>query len=193
MKIEGEKVVVFICADEERKEAMIELLSGKSITAGECTLNHINIRKNIKDYKKKVDYINPKGISSELTVRNYLIFYGMVSGVYYEGMIDEFSELLAELEMEEVLDKKVSELSRQEQILVRCIAARLKKVELLLGNHILENKTADEQKQLLNFLDQYFIKKSCMCILFENQKEDVDKVIDEVMLIEDSIRSGNRM
>ena len=193
MKIEGEKVVVFICADEERKEAMIELLSGKSITAGECPLNHVNIRKSIEDYKKKVDYINPKGISSELTVRNYLIFYGMVSGVYYEGMIDEFSELLAELEMEEVLDKKVSELSRQEQILVRCIAARLKKVELLLGNHILENKTADEQKQLLNFLDRYFIKKSCMCILFENQKEDVDKVIDEVMLIEDSIGSGNRM
>ncbi|MBQ2799810.1 MAG: hypothetical protein IJF03_00295 [Lachnospiraceae bacterium] len=185
LELEGEKIVAIICSDEKIRETILQLLSGKNIATGECILNHISTTKSIKEYKKKVDCINPKEISSQLTVRNYLIFYGMVSDIYSEKLVEEFSDIFKALQMEEVLDKKVDELSCFERILVRCVAARLKKVELLLGNHILENKTAEEQIQLLNFLKQYFVKNSCKCILFENEKENIDRIIDEVMVIED--------
>lgn len=164
------------------------MLCGKTTTTGECILNHISQLKNIKDYKKKVDCINLEEIHSELTVRNYLTFYGMVSGIYSEEMMLETTCLLAKLQLEEIFDKKVNELSSNERILVRCIAARLKKVELLLCIHILENKTADEQATLLNFLNQYFVKNSCMCILFEKNKKNVDKSIDEVIVIDDLLK-----
>ncbi len=184
LELEGEKIVAIICSDEKIREIMLQLLSGKNISVGESILNHISTEKNIKEYKKKVDCINPKEISSQLTVRNYLIFYGMVSGVYSEKLVEEFSDIFKALQMEEVLDKKVDELSCFERILVRCVAARLKRVELLLGNHILANRTAEEQIQLLNFLEQYFVKNSCKCVLFECEKENIDRMIDEVMVVE---------
>ena len=69
-------------------------------------------RDNRKAYKKKVDFVNPKDIDSELTVKQYLTFYTMVSGSYHDGTTEELIKVFTELHKEQIINKKVNELSQ---------------------------------------------------------------------------------
>lgn len=182
--LEDYKIVALVCKDQKVRETLIALMSGRGDIGGDCVINNLGMRENLREYKRKVDYINPREIISELTVRDYLVFFGMISGVYHEGMVEEILDMLVDVQMQGIMDRKVSELSDYEQIIVRCIASRLKKVEMLLANNIFETGTTEERKQLQSFLLKNFVENSCLCVLFENNRENIQNMVDEVILIE---------
>lgn len=140
-------------------------------------------RDNRKAYKKKVDFVNPKDIDSELTVKQYLTFYTMVSGSYHDGTTEELIKVFTELHKEQIINKKVNELSQKDRIIVRCIAAYLRNIKLLLSKNLLAYRTEEEKGEILEFLQKYFVKKSCYCILFEDNKECTSDIIDDVRQI----------
>lgn len=177
------KVVVVICEDEETQQQLISLMSGCGEMEGSCVLDGISINEDRKIYKKNVDFINTEAIDSELTVKDYLIFYTMVSANYHKDILEEVTKLFYEIHKEDIMDKKINELSEQNRIIVRCVAAHLKNVKLLLGKNLLEIKTEEEKKELLEFLQKYFVENSCYCILFEEHKKCADHMVNDVIQI----------
>ena len=56
-----------------------------------------------KKHNKKVDVIDIDKIDSDLCVRNYLVFYTMVMGVYENDTIQEFTTLFQQIGMDRII------------------------------------------------------------------------------------------
>lgn len=182
MPFDEYKIIVLICEDEIRKQQLISLFSGRGDVPGICKLDNISTNENCISYKRKVDFIDPKEIDSELTVKEYLIFYTMVSGYYHEGTLEELAKVFLDLHKQEIMSKKVNELARQDQVLVRCITSLFKNLSLLVSKDLLDGQL-DDNIEILEFLEKYFVKKSCYCILFEDSIESTENVSVEVIRI----------
>lgn len=174
---EGE-IIHIICDDAEKRNDLIALISGKKSDSGVCALNGINTKADLEQYKKKVDMIDLKKVNSTLTVKDYIVFYAMVTGIYHEKTIEELNSLLMKNQMEHLLDTPVNALSNIEKIKVRCIAAYMKQVNCLVGEDLLSELDWLQKEAFYEFLEEYFIKEHCLCVLFDNmQEEECEKEI----------------
>lgn len=120
--------------------------------------------------QKKIDVIDIAKIESNLTVKNYIVFYAMVTGVYHDKTIAELTSLLIQNEMGDVLDTVVNKLSNIEKIKVRGIAAYMKQINCLVGKEILDELEEMQRKEIMEFLEKNFVKNDCSCLLFEKMK-----------------------
>lgn len=157
------KILVVVRGKKEYEQQLISLLT-KSMEDEIYTDDERNL------YQKKIDYIDPESIDSALKVRDFLIFYAMISQNYnasvFEKQIHEFCKLCKE----DIMDKCVNELSRQDQIVVRCMIAYMRKVKILFGKDFLKQVTKEEREKLTTFLKKYFVDNSSYCILLEDSK-----------------------
>lgn len=127
-----------------------------------------------------VDVIDMEKIDSTLTVKNYVVFYAMITGIYSDKTIDKLTELLLQNEMEDVLDSPVNSLSNIEKIKVRCLAAYMKHISCLVGKGLLDGLEQMQKETFYAFLREYFIQNQCICLLFDNmqgQENEFSKVI----------------
>lgn len=152
LQFDEAKTVMFVMENKGQRENLLLLLLGKKQNLGNCAIADSSVLTDMKAYKKKMDYIDPQKIDSDLSVKKYLVFFSMVSGVYGEDTVEKITKLLQQIDLEEKLDASVNDLSRQEKILVRSIAASLKEVDLLVADRVLVEGKKEENKQLVSFL-----------------------------------------
>lgn len=172
-----------ICEDPEKRNDLICLIGGRQVDGGICVLNGIDTKEHLKEYKKKVDIIDIEKIDSTLPVKDYMVFYTMVTGIYTDKTIDEITALLIENEMKHVWNMAVNELSIIEKIKVRCIAAYMKEISCLVGKSLLDGMDPIQREKFYAFLKEYFIKKHCLCLLFDNMKQQEKEEIDHTLVI----------
>ncbi len=168
-----------MCKDVQMKEDLLELLTGHNVENGECILNDIDSVERIKEYKKMVDLIDLNRVESSLSVKNYLIFYTMVVGIYHDKTAEELVTLFSEIDMEDFLEKSVNDLNNEDRIRIRCIAAYLRKVKCLIGKDLLAQLEAWQIDNVLSFLKKIIVDKSGTCILLEDLArcgDDIDAV-----------------
>jgi len=170
LEFTNDGIVEILCDNPKQKKDLIELIAGIEPKNGVSILDNMDTLKTPEKYKKNVDIIDPDKIVSTLNVKNYIIFFTMVTGVYHDEIKQELIELFGQIGLQELLDKTVNELSREERIKVRCIASRLKKVKCLIGKDIMEDMNSEQIDKMLRFLRQHICNKKCLCLLFENKK-----------------------
>lgn len=182
LEFDNNGIVEILCENNAKRKALMELIAGVENINGVSTLDYVDTLKDPEEYKKRVDMIDPEKIVSTLNVKNYIVFFAMVMGIYHESTIEELTNLLCQNGMEDLLDKSVNELSREEKIKVRCIASCLKQVECLVGKDILEDLEPVQIEGMLKFLREHFCDKQCVCLLFEN-KRMAESSVNEVYTI----------
>lgn len=155
------KILVIVCGKKEYEQQLISLLT-KSMEYEKHTDDERNL------YQKKIDYIDPERIDSALKVRDFLIFYAMVSQNYNECIFEKQIHEFCKLCKEDIMEKSVNELSRQDKIVVRCMIAYMRKVKILFGKDFLKEVTKEERERLTIFLKKYFVDNSSRCILLEH-------------------------
>lgn len=176
----GGGILHVICSDTEKKEKLISLIGGTQKDGGISVLDGVDTKEHLKEYKKMVDVIDIEKIDSTLTVKNYIVFYAMVTGIYSDKTIDKLTELLLQNGMENVLDMPVNALSDMEKIKVRCLAAYMKHISCLVGKGLLDCLEQMQKDTFYDFLREYFIQNQCMCLLFDNmqcQENEFGKVV----------------
>lgn len=172
-------IVHVICDDPQKKNDLITLIGGRQISGGICVLNGVDTKAHLEEYKKKVDVIDIEKIESTLKVKDYIVFYAMVTDIYSEDFAEKLKTVLIENDMEYVWNTKVNELSNIEKIKVRCIAAYLKQVRCLVGKNLLNGLDQIQRETFYAFLKEYFIKSHCLCLLFDNiqKNEEYDRIL----------------
>lgn len=171
-----------ICDDEEKRENLIALIGGMCSSGGICVLDGVDTKEHLKEYKKKIDVVDLDRVDSTLTVKNYIMFYAMVTGIYSDKTVDILTELLAQNEMENVMDTPVNKLGNIEKVIVRCMAAYMKHISCLVGKGLLDGLNRVQQEEFYTFLKQYFIPEHCLCLLFDSGQHSADSG-DEIFLI----------
>lgn len=134
------------------------------------TCNDMDKRNNLISLvgkKKKIDIIDIEKINSNLTVKDYIVFYTMVTSVYHDNTIDELTSLFIQNEMEYMLDTMVNALSHIEKIKIRCIAAYMKQINCLVGKGLLDELEQNQKEEFVKFLEENFVKNYCLCLLFD--------------------------
>lgn len=168
-----------VCDDIEKRNDLISLIGGTQQNGGICVLNGVDTKEHLKEYRKKVDVIDIDKVDSTLTVRNYLIFYAMITGIYSDKTLDKLTELLMQNNMGDILDTPVNKLNHMEKIKVRCLAAYMKHISCLVGKGLLDGLEKMQKETFYAFLKEYFIQNQCLCLLFDNmqhQENEFDKV-----------------
>lgn len=184
LQFDEAETVMFVMENKRQREDLLALLLGKKQNLGNCAIANASVLTDIKEYKKKIDYIDPQKIDSNMSVQKYLVFFAMLCGVYSEDTVDKVAKQLKKIKMEEKLDEIVNHLSRQEKILVRSIAASLKEVDLLVADQILLEGQKEENRRLVSFLKENFVNQDCLCILVEDKEKPVDEtIVDKIIII----------
>lgn len=184
LQFDEAETVMFVMENKRQREDLLALLLGKKRNLGNCAIANASVLTDIKEYKKKIDYIDPQKIDSNMSVQKYLVFFAMLCGVYSEDTVDKVAKQLKKIKMEEKLDEIVNHLSRQEKILVRSIAASLKEVDLLVADQILLEGQKEENRRLVSFLKENFVNQDCLCILVEDKEKPVDEtIVDKIIII----------
>lgn len=182
LEIENNGIIEIVCENTDKKKDLIELITGTQVKRGVCVLGDVNTEHHLDEYRRKVDIIDVDRVDSTLNVRNYLVFYTMVTGVYYDKTIDELTQLFREIGIEDLLDKPLNDLNKVEKIRVRCLAAYMKQINCLVGKDMLEDLEPRQKESVISFLKKYFHKNECLCLLFENVGLH-EKGVDEVLVI----------
>ena len=184
LQFDEAETVMFVMENKRQREDLLALLLGKKRNLGNCAIANASVLTDIKEYKKKIDYIDPQKIDSNMSVQKYLVFFAMLCGVYSEDTVDKVAKQLKKIKMAEKLDEIVNHLSRQEKILVRSIAASLKEVDLLVADQILLEGQKEENRRLVSFLKENFVNQDCLCILVEDKEKPVDEtIVDKIIII----------
>lgn len=183
LELANDGIVEIVCEDEDKKKDLIELISGMQVEHGSCRMGDIATDTHLKEYKKMVDLIDMDRVESTLSVKDYLVFYAMVKGIYEDGMSEAFTELLRQMDMPDVVEKQLNTLSRLEKIKVRAVASYLKKVNCLVCKDVLEELEFTQQRNVISFLKDYFCRKHCLCLLFEKGEAQLDGQVDTVLVI----------
>lgn len=183
LEIENNGIIQIVCENADKKKDLIELVTGIQVERGVCVLGEVDTKNHLKEYKRKVDLIDIDKVNSTLNVKNYLVFYTMVTGVYHNQTIDEMTQLFHRIDMEDILDKPLNDLSRMEKIKVRCLAAYMKQITCLVGKDILEDLELKQKENIISFLGEYFRKNHCLCLLIENHQLQTEENVDAVFVI----------
>ncbi len=183
LEMENNGIVEIVCENEEKRRDLMELVTGTQVERGVCVLGDVDTKHQLKEYKKKVDMVDPDKVDSTLSVQNYLVFYAMVTGAYHNETIEEMTQLFQTIGLEELLDKPINDISRIEKIKVRCLAAYMKRITCLVGKNLLDELEPEQKENIISFLGEYFRKNQCLCLLFENQKWQIKEKVDEVFVI----------
>lgn len=183
LELANDGIVEIVCEDEEKKKDLIELICGMQVEHGVCRLGDIDTDTHLKEYKKMVDLIDMDRVESTLSVKDYLVFYAMVKGIYEDGMAEAFTELFCQVDMPDVVEKPLNSLSRLEKIKVRAVASYLKQVNCLVCKDVLEELEITQQGNVISFLKNYFCRKQCLCLLFEKGEVQLGEQVDTVLVI----------
>ena len=142
LDINNKGIIYIVCKNAEQKQALMDLV-----------IHYF------KKHNKKVDVIDIDKIDSDLCVRNYLVFYTMVMGVYENDTIQEFTTLFQQIGMDRILDKPINELNKLEKIKV------------------------EQQEDIITFFEKYLKKSQCLCLLFESRKLQREEDVDAVFVV----------
>ena len=163
-------VVQIICADTQKRDELISLMCGNSSNGDICILDGVSTKEQIKEYRKKIDVIDLNKISSTLTVKNYIIFYLMITNMYNNNTVKQLEALLIENNKQEILDTPINELSNIDKIIVRCLLSHMKHISCLLGKSLLNELSQPQKDIFVTFLNEYFTKNHCLCLLFDEKQ-----------------------
>lgn len=100
------------------------------MTEGKITFNNKKIDYNVTD---KIGFLTEeRSLLTKLTVREQVLYYGNLKGMYDKEIIEKVEKLLKEFEIEDYMDKKIKELSKGNQQKIQFITAIMNDPKLLI-------------------------------------------------------------
>ena len=154
------------------------ILLGRNESSEECLVKNVSSQENRSEYTKLVECIDIKEMHSELSVKDYLYFYMMVSGCYTTDAEYIIQTFLCKTGQEGILSEKIDVLSKEQKIVVRFLAAYLKGVRVFIGANLLATLQSDSKRVVICFLKRFTAVYGTQCILLEEHWDRNDQTAD---------------
>ena len=145
-------------------------MCGNASNGDICIMDGVSTQEQLNEYRKKIDVVDLNKISSTLTVKNYIVFYSMITNIYSNDTIKELEKLLLENNKDEIVDTPINQLNNIDKIIVRCLLSHMKHINCLLGKNLLDNLSQPQKDIFITFLNEYFTKNHCLCLLFDEKQ-----------------------
>lgn len=123
-----------------------------------------------------------RSLLTKLTVKEQIIYYGILKGMYEEEIVKRLAELLEEFEIEEYRNRKIKELSKGNQQKIQFIAAIINNPKLLI---------LDEPFTGLDPINVAMFKKhirklqknGCAIIFSSHQMEHIEEFCEKLTIL----------
>ena len=147
---------------------------------GAVTLNGKQIDYGVTD---KIGFLTEeRSLLTKLTVKEQVIYYGILKGMYEDEILKRLDELLKEFEIEEYKDRKIKELSKGNQQKIQFIAAIINKPKLLILD---EPFTGLDPINVAMFKKHIrkLQKEGCSIIFSSHQMEHIEEFCEKLTIL----------
>ena len=140
---------------------------------------------------KKIDYsltdkigflTEERSLLTKMTVKEQIIFYGILKGMREAEILERLDELLKEFEIEEYKNRKIKELSKGNQQKIQFIAAIINKPKLLILDEPftgLDPINVELFKKYIRKLQ----KSGCSIIFSSHQMEHIEEFCEKMVIL----------
>lgn len=156
------------------------IMSLLDATDGKVTLNGQKID---YDVMEKVGFVTEeRSLSTKLTVREQLLYYGRLKGMSEQDILKKSEELLERFSITSYMDRKIKELSKGNQQKIQFISAILNDPILLILD---EPFTGLDPINVKKFKEEiYRLKEAgCMIIFSSHQMEHIEQFCEKLVLL----------
>lgn len=167
------------------KSTIINLLSGKETpSSGKVYIDEEINSKKLRAYSEKINDFNDRKLVKHDSVYNNLVSFGK------KFKIDEFEiekkivELRDAIELDKVINKKVSELSKLDQIKLNIAISMLKNPFVLFFDDALVNFDVITKNNILKILKRINKEFKTTIVVASEDLMDVEKICKRVALVE---------
>lgn len=173
IKIQEGTVAGVYFLEETSKSTFIEKLKGKLavIDGASERVKYIE--------RRKIDLILENKIDSSLSCQEYIYMYCMIRRGFNVMLEEKFEQILTQLNVGFLKEQKVGELGEGFQVLIRCIAAYLIGIQLLVFQNEIKFKEAREKETFRTFLG-YFKRNNGIGLFVSTRKEQLEELADVV-------------
>lgn len=148
--------------------------------SGSVSLNEEKI-----DYSKtdKIGYVTEeRSLLTKLTVKEQLIYYGVLKGLTEKEVLNKMDDLLKEFDALEYKNRKIKELSKGNQQKIQFISAVINEPKLLILDEPFTGLDPINVKQLKDAI--YELKeKGCSIIFSSHQMEHIEEFCEKLVIL----------
>ena len=139
-----------------KKQSFMSLLSGLESFEGDVVLDTISMKGSYDEYLEQVAVITKDSVvNTELSVNDYLDFYGTLSNALDDSYEERKKKLLSEFGLLRYINTGINYLKELDRKKVKLISLFLKEHSLILLDTFLENFQPKDMKKIMAFLENY--------------------------------------
>ena len=148
--------------------------------SGKVSLNNKKIDYSLTD---KIGYVTEeRSLLTKMTVKEQLIYYGVLKGLRESEIIKKMDSLLKEFDIEEYRDRKIKELSKGNQQKIQFISAVLNDPILLILDEPFTGLDPINVEMFKNYIRK-LQKKGCSIIFSSHQMEHIEEFCEKMVLL----------
>ena len=137
------------------------------------------------DYSKtdKIGYVTEeRSLLTKLTVKEQLIYYGVLKGLTEKEVLNKMDDLLSEFEMLEYKNRKIKELSKGNQQKIQFISAIINNPILLILDEPFTGLDPINVALFKNYIKK-LKKQGCSIIFSSHQMEHIEEFCEKMVLL----------
>ena len=147
---------------------------------GEVSLDGKKIDYNITD---KIGFLTEeRSLLTKMTVKEQIIYYGILKGMKEKQILDRLSELLKEFEIEDYLNRKIKELSKGNQQKIQFIASVINSPRLLILDEPFTGLDPINVELFKNYIRK-LQKSGCSIIFSSHQLEHIEEFCEKLTIL----------
>lgn len=178
------EIIGLLGAEASGKSTLIKLLSGNTLpSSGEVLIDGENDYKKLKNSCEIINDFSQKQLDLNETVYNNLVSFGnknKLDSLDVEKNISTYREIF---ELEDSINKKISELNTLELIKVNLTRAMLKGVSVLFFDSSLAELGTIEKNVVLKLLKRLNKENKTTIVVGSNKLDDVEKICKRLTII----------
>ena len=148
--------------------------------SGKVSLNNKKIDYSLTD---KIGYVTEeRSLLTKMTVKEQLIYYGVLKGLKEIDIIKKMDSLLKEFDILEYKDRKIKELSKGNQQKIQFISAVLNDPILLILDEPFTGLDPINVEMFKNYIRK-LQKKGCSIIFSSHQMEHIEEFCEKMVLL----------
>ncbi len=139
-----------------KKQSFMAVLSGLESFEGDVVLDTISMKGSYDEYLEQVAVITKDSIvDTDLSVNDYLDFYGTLSNALDDSYEERKKKLLREFGLLRYINTGINYLKELDRKKVKLISLFLKERSLILLDAFLESFQTKDKKKIMAFLEDY--------------------------------------
>lgn len=178
------EIIGLLGAEASGKSTLIKLLSGNTLpSSGDVLIDGENDYKKLKNSCEIINDFSQKQLDLNETVYNNLVSFGnknKLDSLDVEKNISTYREIF---ELEDSINKKISELNTLELIKVNLTRAMLKGVSVLFFDSSLAELGTIEKNVVLKLLKRLNKENKTTIVVGSNKLDDVEKICKRLTII----------